>query len=162
MEQDSLTKVKNRTAFEKYIDMVDQNIRDHISPSFVVIYLDINDLKKINDEYGHEKGDEYIRNCCSFICQNFKHSPVFRIGGDEFVAVAIGEDYMNYRFLIESINDIMKRKAKETQPTRRISIALGYAEYNPDKDKDFAGILKRADEMMYKVKAEMKQGREIR
>ena len=162
MEQDTLTKVKNRAAFEKYIEMVDQNIRDGISPSFTVIYLDINDLKKINDEYGHEKGDEYIRNCCSFICQNFKHSPVFRIGGDEFVAVAIGEDYMNYRFLVESINDIMQRKAKETQPTKRISIALGYAEYNPDKDKDFAGILKRADEMMYKVKAEMKKGREIR
>ena len=162
MEQDTLTKVKNRTAFEKYTGMVDQNIRDRISPSFAVIYLDINDLKKINDEYGHEKGDEYIRNCCSFICQNFKHSPVFRIGGDEFVAVAIGEDYMNHRFLVESINDIMLKKAKETQPTKRISIALGYAEYNPDKDKDFAGILKRADEMMYKVKAEMKKGREIR
>ena len=78
------------------------------------------------------------------------------------MAVAIGEDYMNYRFLVESINDIMKRKEKEPQPTKRISIALGYSEYDPDKDKDFAGILKRADEMMYKVKAEMKKGREIR
>ena len=162
MEQDTLTKVKNRTAFEKYTEMIDRDISDRISPSFAVIYLDINDLKKINDELGHEKGDEYIRNCCSFICQNFKHSPVFRIGGDEFVTVAIGEDYMNYRLLVTSIKDSMKKKEKEKIPTKRISIAIGYSEYDPSSDKDFAQILKRADDMMYKVKAEMKKGREIR
>jgi GGDEF domain-containing protein len=53
--------------------------------------FDLNDLKHINDRYGHERGDEYIVNCCRLICQVFKHSPVFRIGGDEFVALLRGE-----------------------------------------------------------------------
>ena len=81
MEQDTLTKVKNRTAFEKYVALIEQDIENKTSPAFAAIYLDINDLKVINDAHGHEKGDEYIKNCCSFICENFKRSPVFRIGG---------------------------------------------------------------------------------
>ncbi len=159
MEQDTLTKVKNRTAFEKYVSLIEEGIVNKTSPAFAAIYLDINDLKVINDAHGHEKGDEYIKNCCSFICENFKRSPVFRIGGDEFVVIAIGDDYMNYRLLIAAMREAMQKKAKEKDFVKRISIATGYAEYKPDMQTTFNDILKQADDMMYQVKSEMKNGR---
>ena len=69
---------------------------------FAITVFDLNDLKKINDTKGHQAGDGYICNGCKLICQKFKHSPVFRIGGDEFVAVSCGEDYENIEELMNS------------------------------------------------------------
>ena len=60
---------------------------------FALVILDVNDLKKVNDIQGHKAGDQYIRNACKLICGNFKRSPVFRIGGDEYAVVVDGDDY---------------------------------------------------------------------
>jgi len=57
------------------------------APEFGVIGCDVNGLKKINDTLGHKAGDEYICAACKMLCEYFKHSPVFRIGGDEFVVI---------------------------------------------------------------------------
>lgn len=158
MEQDALTKVRNRTAFDKYSGMISEDIKNGTAPSFAILFADINDLKKINDEGGHEKGDEYIKNCCTLICDTYKHSPVFRVGGDEFVIVACGEDFINYQILLASMNEKMKKLRNASQPTKRVSMAVGYAEYSKGTDADFGDIVKRADENMYINKAIMKKG----
>ena len=92
-ETDALTRVKNRTAYELAVAKYDHKIKNSTIDELGLAVFDINNLKMINDNLGHELGDEYIKNCCKLICTVFKHSPVFRIGGDEFVAIVFcGED----------------------------------------------------------------------
>lgn len=160
MEQDTLTRVKNRTAYEKYLAKLERDFIEGESPQFAVVYLDINNLKMVNDMYGHEKGDSYIKNSCRLICNTFKHSPVFRIGGDEFVAIIINDDYTNRHELLTEMKEHMatlKAKGEAVPLTERISIASGMAEYDRTLDNDFASIFKRADELMYENKYMMKK-----
>ena len=62
--------------------------------------FDCDNLKQINDQNGHDKGDIYIRAASQLICRVFAHSPVFRIGGDEFAVVLQNEDFINREDLI--------------------------------------------------------------
>lgn len=160
MEQDSLTRVKNRTAYEKYLKSLERDFIEGENDPFAVIYFDINNLKTINDRYGHEKGDAYIKNSCKLMCNTFKHSPVFRIGGDEFVCIAINDDFKNRHDLLSQMREQMiklKEKGESVPLTERISIASGMAEYDRTLDENFASIFKRADEIMYENKYKMKQ-----
>lgn len=61
---------------------------------FALLVADVNGLKEANDALGHESGDQLIKNTSRCICKIFEHSPVFRIGGDEFVVILTGEDYV--------------------------------------------------------------------
>ena len=159
MDQDALTRVKNRTAYDKYLKNLEADFIEGENKPFAVVYFDINNLKIINDMYGHEKGDAYIKNSCRLICNTFKHSPVFRIGGDEFVSIAQNDDYTNRHELLRGMRDHMKalkEKGDSVPLTERISIASGMAEYDRTLDEDFASIFKRADELMYENKYNMK------
>ena len=60
------------------------------APGFAITILDVNDLKKVNDNEGHKAGDQFIRDACRIICTTFKRSPVFRVGGDEFAVLSQG------------------------------------------------------------------------
>lgn len=159
MDQDALTRVKNRTAYEKYLKNLEADFIEGENKPFAVIYFDINNLKMINDMYGHEKGDTYIKNSCRLICNTFKHSPVFRIGGDEFVSIAQNDDYEKRHELLSGMREhmkVLKEKGDSVPLTERISIASGMAEYDRTLDEDFSSIFKRADELMYENKYNMK------
>lgn len=156
MQKDSLTGVKNRTAYDEYMENVEDLITDGNS-QVSIIMCDVNNLKKINDNLGHDGGDSYIKNCCHLICNLFTHSPVFRTGGDEFVVVLTGDDYANREDLIAKLNQELDRIYQEvTLPVERISIAAGMADFDPAKDKSIYDTVKRADAFMYQRKAEMK------
>lgn len=116
--------------------------------------VDVNNLKKINDTYGHECGNIAIRECCNLVCRIFSHSPVFRIGGDEFVVVLKNEDYANVEALVAEFNAAQEKEWDE--PWRRVSAALGYALYDEAKDGGLEHVFSRADEAMYRRKREMK------
>ncbi|MCQ2082296.1 MAG: GGDEF domain-containing protein [Lachnospiraceae bacterium] len=157
-QTDSLTHVKNRTAYNQKETEYDLKIANADSSlCFSIGVFDINNLKKINDTYGHEKGDLYIQNSCQFLCKAYKHSPVYRIGGDEFAVILTGADKKNqYEILNTMYDGMLKCNDTEELVERRISMAGGIAEYNPKTDKCFADVFKRADEIMYNKKAEMK------
>lgn len=157
-QTDPLTHVKNRTAYnqkEKEYDSLIAN--DGSSLCFSIGVFDINNLKTINDTYGHEKGDAYIQNSCQFLCDAYKHSPVYRIGGDEFAVIFTGHDRENQYKILETMYDEM-RKINDTEELleRKISLAGGISEYDSMTDKCFADVFKRADAIMYEKKAEMK------
>ena len=115
--------------------------------------FDCDDLKDINDGYGHDKGDVYLKNSCHLICRVFNKSPVFRIGGDEFAVILQGEDFANKEKLrkhfIEKSAEISSF-AKE--PWEQISVAVGIPEFNPDLEKEVDEVIKRADHLMYENK----------
>ena len=96
----------------------------------------------------------------SVICNTFEHSPVFRIGGDEFVAVLKGRDYDNKKELLEKLKPYQKAKdLNDSEPWLSVCVAVGYSEFVAGKDKEFLDVFKRADDAMYQNKKDLKAGR---
>ena len=149
---DALTGVRNKRAYLDEEVKLDRMIDDKEDPKFAVVILDINDLKKINDTEGHQAGDQYIRDACKIICTTFKHSPVFRVGGDEFAVVAQGEDFNSIDALVESI----QMHNEEASKNGGIVIACGMAKC--EKGKYVAEVFERADTRMYENKSALKNG----
>ena len=110
-------------------------------------------MKQINDTLGHKAGDECIRKTSRTICRLFKHSPVFRFGGDEFVVIMTGEDYKNRKSLMKKISD----QAVENLDKDDIVIAAGMAEFDKIKDENMKAVFQRADDRMYKNKEDLKK-----
>lgn len=154
--RDSLTGVKNKAAYQDVVNRLDEQIRLG-RPEFGIIVFDINGLKPVNDTYGHDFGDMLIIDACKLICKTFKHSPVFRIGGDEFVVLLEGSDYAHYQELLTALEAAIAENNRTARPESQVSIARGVAIYGSETDLVFGNVFKRADEAMYKNKAVMKQ-----
>ena len=153
LNKDGLTGVNNRMAFENFEEKITQEIAANKISSFAIIIFDSNNLKNTNDLLGHDAGDQLIIDGCKIICNTFKHSPVFRVGGDEFVAFLQGEDYENRKNLLSGFQ---KKMNKEYFISGAVSIASGISDFIPQKDINLTDVFKRADESMYKTKAKMK------
>ncbi len=98
--RDELTGVKNKTAYKEFEDSVQGNMDNGLDYlTFALVVCDTNNLKQINDTRGHTAGDEYIRSSAQLLCEFFAHSPVFRVGGDEFVVFLRGNDYPAFQIL---------------------------------------------------------------
>ena len=150
--QDALTGVKSKVAYFEFEEKKNRAIREGLKPAFAVAVFDINGLKEVNDTLGHEKGDEFIISACSVICRHFKHSPIFRIGGDEFAALLEGEDYQNRAALISSFHAKMDTPESPDQ----VIIAMGVSDYRDGEDDSMQQVFERADSQMYERKHELK------
>ena len=143
---DGLTGVKNRNAQEQVVNRINQEINGGVA-KFAIVMLDVNKLKLINDELGHTAGDKAIRESCFKLCEEFKHSPVFRIGGDEFIAILENSDYDNRDVIFE------KLKLDSYNPETGMNLySIGMATFNKEVDSSFADVFSRADDEMYKMK----------
>ena len=150
---DVLTNVKNRTAHAERIEQISAILKTNPYYEFGIVGADINNLKIANDRFGHEIGDMYIKNCCRMLCEVFTHSPVYRIGGDEFSVILEGQDLANYKELMDKLAKMNKRySAIKEYEKGRAHIAMGVAIYNPETDMTIDDVIKRADEAMYKNK----------
>ena len=156
--KDALTGIRNKTAYDKEVRRVEWEMQSDPDKRFGIAMIDLNFLKRINDTYGHEQGNVAIKKLCHMVCTIFDHSPVFRIGGDEFVVVLEKEDYANVDALVAQFNAKIAEMAQDAslEPWERISAALGVAFYDPITDSSAANVFKRADKAMYLRKKEMK------
>lgn len=150
---DALTKVRNKRAY----DIEVQRLNESPQP-YGLIMIDLNGLKGINDTYGHEKGDISIKTLCQMICRVFQHSPVYRVGGDEFIVILENSDYQERSALIQTISDQFQRNLADTvrPPWERVTAAVGYAVCEPGTGERVESVLKRADAAMYQNKKAMK------
>ena len=159
--KDSLTGIRNKTAYDKEIIKLERELLRNSDLQFGIAMIDLNFLKVINDTYGHEKGNEAIKHLCALVCKIFCHSPVFRIGGDEFVVVLWGNDFNDREVLrtefIQTLKDIDANTSLE--PWEKISAAIGIATYDPGQDSSVSDVFKRADTLMYENKKAMKATR---
>ncbi len=156
--RDSLTGIRNRTAYDAYCKEVDTKIASKQLREFGILVCNLNYLKAINDNYGHDNGNAYLVNCCKLICDIFCHSPVFRISGDEFVVILMGNDLRNRGDLITNINKRMNASTTAESAWERLSIACGYS-LKDINDTNIAMVQKRAEKEMYRIKKEMKNTR---
>ena len=150
---DDLTGVKNMNAYQDTESKVQQSIDKGEKVPFAVLICDLNDLKHINDTLGHKAGDEYIKEACRMICGIFAHSPVFRIGGDEFAVLLKGHDYSERDTLFSTLRKkVLENSKLENAPV----IASGMAVYDKDKHKKVSQVFELADSRMYENKKELK------
>ncbi len=149
---DPLTGVKSKRAYVDKERALNAQIEAHTVRDFCVVVCDVNGLKQINDELGHTAGDEHIRAASMLVCQHFKHSPVFRIGGDEFVVIVEGQDYINRNSIAQDLDACSVYNAVNGG----VVIAVGLSDYDPETDTAVASVFERADELMYKRKKELK------
>ncbi|MBR2676546.1 MAG: transporter substrate-binding domain-containing protein [Solobacterium sp.] len=147
---DTLTGVKNRHAYLMAEERLNEQIEQQNAPEFAVVILDVNDLKRVNDTEGHNAGDQYIRDACKVICDTFKHSPVFRIGGDEFAVIVQGNDYQSIDQLIAQV----KEHNETAKQNGCVVIACGMSRY--EGDDCVAPVFERADQLMYENKNDLK------
>ena len=151
--RDSLTGVKNKSAYASAEKKMDSLIKEGICEDFSIFVFDLNDLKKINDGLGHDEGDKYIKSGSKLICNTFKHSPVFRIGGDEFAAILTRNDHTSRAELKRAF----KEQVESNKRRGGVVIAVGSAEYIRGSDTCILDIFKRADKEMYADKRRLKE-----
>lgn len=150
--QDALTGVNSVHAYVEVREKIDRRMYSGQVQEFAIVVFDLNGLKTVNDNLGHEEGDRYIISGCRIISKSFPHSEVYRIGGDEFVAILEGEDYRRREELIRAFESRMD----ENRSKNLVSISSGLAVYNPGADNDFNTVFERADRKMYDRKKQMK------
>ena len=151
---DALTNVRNKGAFVDYLQVL-QGQMDSAGGQmeFALGVFDTDDLKAVNDQYGHDKGDEYIQAACRLICAVFQHSPVFRTGGDEFAVVMQNEDYQKREALAAQFDTLRDQScATEKDRWAQARVTLGIADYDPLTDQSVTDVLRRADKIMYENK----------
>ena len=137
-----LTGVMNRNEMNNYIDYL-SNLPDDQRQSVGILFNDLNGLKRINDELGHEAGDTLLRNAAKALRELFDARNVFRAGGDEFVVIMTG-------ITQEQTEDSARQLRLVASRYPDVSFAIGYS-YMPDCREVRKGLM-LADERMYKDK----------
>ena len=154
---DALTSVRNKGAFDEYVQDMQKQIEQKEPIEFAIGVFDCDDLKKINDQYGHDKGNEYLKVASRLICKTFQHSPVFRIGGDEFTVIIRNEDYQNREALAEQFEQSRKEICEKAENSwEKVCVAMGIADYDPEQDYSVNDTVSRADRLMYENKRQRK------
>lgn len=154
--RDTLTELGNKTAYVELVEDIKCNRQDKYS-QYEIMVMDLNLLKKANDTYGHEAGDALLKEAGRYMSKVFEHSALFRIGGDEFVAIMTNEDYDNRVAITQQFESGMGYTLLGEYPVQ-LSISFGGAVYGVD-GTDFDMLFKLADDRMYAKKKEMKMGR---
>lgn len=154
--RDSLTGAGNKAAYEKAVKRLDWDILAG-NAEFAIVMADLNYLKRINDNYGHDKGNEYIIKMHEMLSGVFVKSPIFRIGGDEFVIIAQEDELMHCEEYINSLKEDMAKllQNKHLEPWERISTAFGYSLYDRNQHENTSDVFKCADDAMYEDKRQM-------
>ena len=149
---DPLTRVGNTNAYQEELRSLDEQIRSG-SAAFCAVVLDIDNLKTVNDRYGHACGDRIIRGAAEVITGVFGADRTYRIGGDEFLAIPLNmtEEEANAQWdKLQSGMDAFN--SSPDHPATKLALSMGAAAYRPGVDSCFQEVFVRADETMYENK----------
>ena len=148
---DELTGLYNRAYYSDYI-----NKNDVRRPDCYIIMMDVNDLKKCNYTWGHDKGDELLINASRVIKEAFPRGKCIRLGGDEFCVILANSNVQECHDCLNTFDLVLEKFNKEHPETFPVNIAYGYASHIAKIDFDFNDTMRRADRMMYQMKLSMK------
>ena len=160
---DAMTGVGNQAAYIDFTKKLDRKISEGLV-RFAVIMFDVNGLKATNDTLGHEYGDALIKAAAQVIKSVFGQENIYRIGGDEFIAIIentsereIEKMFEQYKTNLENEN---KKTSVKNSDVSELSISHGYAIYT--SEKQYKDVFQRADEDMYREKEKFYQGKKDR
>ena len=157
---DTLTGLANRSAFELKKKEIQDKVKDGEFKEILVSRFDINDLRKLNDNYGNNYGDRHIIKCAEIINQAFGNSGfAFRVDGDEFSVLIIGDgsEYIYERGILK-LKELEREYNKTPDLLMPLHIAYGHAVYDKDEFENLEKAEMEADKRMYECKDRMKKG----
>lgn len=156
-ETDALTNVNNRKAGINYLKERMQNVQSKKTP-LTICFIDVNNLKEVNDEYGHKLGDSLIINVANIIKNALREGDeVARLGGDEFLVVF---DHCSIEQAVHAWDRIIERFESFNLTERQIydiSVSVGFAEYTHKLNMTHDTLIELADTEMYKNKQRYKR-----
>ena len=147
-EYDQLTGVRNRRCYE--LDIAKRGLSLEAGSSLGIGIFDLNGLKAINDAYGHQVGDAYIKEFARLLVRIFGEGAVYRIGGDEFAVILTDSDEAQVRMCWERLKKEMA--AKDMGQEIPLGASFGYAFYDKDRLNTMDAVFRAADEGMYQNK----------
>ncbi len=155
--KDSLTGLYNRNYLTERLKQFEAKIKRNKS-KIILVFLDLNNFKQINDVYGHKKGDEVLKGIADLMKKTFReYDLIVRYGGDEFIIIIEKEDEksLNIEDAVKKLNNNINKKYKNYN----ISFAYGIAVSNEvlDKNFDLNKLIELADERMYENKNKIKK-----
>jgi diguanylate cyclase (GGDEF)-like protein len=154
-ELDGLTMLKNRRSFEQDLHQINKGEFRRYS----VVMFDLNNLKLMNDQFGHGMGDYYIITGSEIIRDTFgEFGEIYRIGGDEFCLISDSISEEIYKTREKQMCDWLEN-LQGSQMKDFMQIASGFAKYNRGTDMNLLDTFGRADERMYQCKRKQKAAR---
>ncbi len=154
--EDELTQLYNRRGF---LTLAEQQLKiaNRTKKDMVLLYADLDDLKRINDTLGHGAGDRAIIEVAAILKEAFRESDIIaRIGGDEFAVLAIDIQGMKPAAIVKRITDNIETWNGRTGRSFPLSLSLGIAVYSPVKPCSVHELLTAADRRMYEDKTAKK------
>ena len=151
---DPMTGLLNRRAYQDRINQIEESPETE-RKDLVCLMIDINELKNINDRYGHDAGDKAIRAFAEIIDRIFKpYGNLYRIGGDEFAAFL----FMDYSLSLQLI-EAAEKELSTWSSENNISLSMSYGVVSTQEfpDLNMEELIKIADERMYKAKTKYYQ-----
>ena len=149
---DTLTGIYNRAGFYKLSEPIISEAILKNKP-ICVIFLDVDGLKVVNDNYGHDAGDDLIKSVANVLKETKKHGEILmRYGGDEFVLLAADYDAAKAEHVISEIEATMEKLNESSPRPYRIEASAGYTITTLTDPEQLAGIIEEADKEMYKKK----------
>lgn len=153
--KDSLTGLYNRFGFNSEGVQIFNECKDD-GQRMVLMFVDINRMKLINDYYGHLQGDMAIKTVADVIRSSLPEGFIaIRFGGDEFLIVGRCENEELIKSVQRQITNKVKNTGKAMQYQFYLSVSVGYLHFKPEVDSDLDTFIKQADESMYEIKAYM-------
>lgn len=148
---DDLTCLYNRRAFfaaaAHQLKLAHRN-----GQSMFLFFCDLDNLKKINDSFGHHEGDLALVRAADAIEEAFRDSDILaRLGGDEFAVLATTRSGENARILLDRLDHSLK-KANAVEPRYSLSLSVGVARFDPKKRVSLGELMAEADKAMYEQK----------
>lgn len=159
---DSLSGLGNRNAYFGLVKELNNKINGHVYLNVAVVVFDLNGLKEINDQYGHEVGDDAISIAGKMLRELFTKEVCFRIGGDEFVVVQQNVYEKDLKEKLTHVEEAVDKFAKEKELPFKLTISYGYAFFDETKDVRFKDVFNKADDKMYKQKEAYYQDKNAR
>ena len=161
--RDKLTGLRNAAAYmNKSLELNNQS-KTNKKLNYAIIIFDVNFLKKVNDNYGHQAGNNLLSHAAAVMSRVFEDFPTYRIGGDEFAAVVEDEDPARIRELMSIFDEEIAKESFEAAGDQIfVSVARGAGFYK--HGMEFADVVKKADVEMYAHKSAIKAkyGEEVR
>ncbi len=149
---DDLTGLYNRRGFMALMEQL-INTSNRLSCKMLVLFIDLNDMKFINDTFGHLEGDQALKGAASILRNTFRESDVIgRYGGDEFIVSAMQTGEIDYDTIIMRLNENADLHNSQTNKIYRLSFSIGISVYDPETPVSLEELISEADLSMYKYK----------
>jgi len=151
--KDALTGVKNRRAFIKEEKEINAAIADGSAGNFDIVVCNVMGVNEMIAAGNAIIADRMVSEACELVCDMFRHSPVYRLSGDQFTVILRDRDLKNEEVIVNLFHSALENNRKKGGA----ALATGISHFDPSIDRDLQSVFERANIAMYENKMELKK-----